>query len=81
MGVPCVTLQGKGHAQNVGVSLLAAIGLRDGWVARTEEEYISLAVSLGRLIHGVVFVCAPDIMRSVRGICPSHEHHYLVSGG
>jgi predicted O-linked N-acetylglucosamine transferase (SPINDLY family) len=44
MGVPCVTLRGKGHAQNVGVSLLGAIGMQEGWVASTEEEYVDLAV-------------------------------------
>ena len=48
MGVPCVTLRGSGHAHNVGVSLLGAVGLEDGWVAQTEEEYIELAVSGGR---------------------------------
>ena len=44
MGVPCVTLRGSGHAQNVGVSLLRAVGMPEGWVARTEEEYVDLAV-------------------------------------
>ncbi len=27
MGVPCITLRGGGHAHNVGVSLLTAVGL------------------------------------------------------
>ncbi|GAX74309.1 hypothetical protein CEUSTIGMA_g1758.t1 [Chlamydomonas eustigma] len=45
MGVPCLTLRGGGHAHNVGVSLLSALGLSEGWVACSEEEYIQLAVS------------------------------------
>lgn len=53
MGVPCITLRGKGHAHNVGVTLLTAIGLDKGdeggsptrsWVADTEEQYVELAV-------------------------------------
>lgn len=44
MGVPCITLEGQCHAHNVGVSLLTALGMVDGWVARSEEEYIELAV-------------------------------------
>ena len=44
MGVPCVTLRGGGHAHNVGVSLMRAVGLEEDWVAGTEEEYIDMAV-------------------------------------
>ena len=56
MGVPCVTLRGGGHAHNVGVSLLGAVGLAGrgggeegggGWVADTEEQYIEFAVGGG----------------------------------
>ena len=55
MGVPCVTLRGGGHAHNVGVSLLGAVGLAGrgggeeglGWVADTEEQYIELVVGGG----------------------------------
>lgn len=43
-GVPCVTLAGRCHAHNVGVSLLAACGLTAGWVASSEDEYVQLAV-------------------------------------
>lgn len=35
---------GKGHAHNVGVSLLEAVGLGCDWVARTEDQYVELAV-------------------------------------
>jgi predicted O-linked N-acetylglucosamine transferase (SPINDLY family) len=42
MGVPCITLRGKCHAQNVGVSLLTTVGLTD-WIADDEDHYIRLA--------------------------------------
>ena len=29
----------------MGVSLLAALGMRDGWVAASEEQYVELAVA------------------------------------
>ena len=45
MGVPCLTLAGGCHAHNVGVSLLHAVGLQDGWIARTQQEYLELAVA------------------------------------
>jgi len=43
MGVPCVTLRGPGHAQNVGVSLMAAIGIGEQWVASSTQSYVELA--------------------------------------
>ncbi|GAB2255170.1 hypothetical protein Droror1_Dr00008948 [Drosera rotundifolia] len=45
MGVPCVTMEGRVHAHNVGVSLLKNIGLGH-LVAKTEDEYVKLAVKL-----------------------------------
>ncbi|CAN0847167.1 Probable UDP-N-acetylglucosamine--peptide N-acetylglucosaminyltransferase SPINDLY [Linum grandiflorum] len=45
MGVPCVTMAGAVHAHNVGVSLLSKVGLGH-LVAKSEEEYIQLAVNL-----------------------------------
>ncbi|PWA38733.1 UDP-N-acetylglucosamine--peptide N-acetylglucosaminyltransferase SPINDLY [Artemisia annua] len=45
MGVPCVTMGGSVHAHNVGVSLLSAVGL-EHLVAKTEDEYIRLAIQL-----------------------------------
>merc|ERR1719329_1575295 len=48
MGVPVVTLRGRGvHAQNVGASLLASVQLED-LVADTEDEYVQKAITLGR---------------------------------
>nr|GEY20977.1 probable UDP-N-acetylglucosamine--peptide N-acetylglucosaminyltransferase SPINDLY [Tanacetum cinerariifolium] len=45
MGVPCVTMGDSVHAHNVGVSLLNAVGL-EHLVAKTEDEYIRLAIHL-----------------------------------
>ncbi|XP_074581727.1 putative UDP-N-acetylglucosamine--peptide N-acetylglucosaminyltransferase SPINDLY [Curcuma longa] len=45
MGVPCVTMAGSVHAHNVGVSLLTRVGL-GRLVAKTEEEYVKLALKL-----------------------------------
>jgi len=48
MGVPMVTLRGRGiHAQNVGASLLRAVQLGD-FVANSEEEYVQKASELAR---------------------------------
>jgi predicted O-linked N-acetylglucosamine transferase (SPINDLY family) len=48
MGVPVVTLRGRGiHAQNVGHSLLATVQLED-LAANSEEEYVQIASALGR---------------------------------
>lgn len=45
MGVPCITMAGSVHAHNVGVSLLKNVGL-ERLVAKTEDEYIQLALQL-----------------------------------
>jgi predicted O-linked N-acetylglucosamine transferase (SPINDLY family) len=45
MGVPVVTLEGRTQASRVGASILHAAGLGE-WVARSEDDYVSLAVSL-----------------------------------
>ncbi|XP_078435276.1 tetratricopeptide repeat (TPR)-like superfamily protein [Wolffia australiana] len=45
MGVPCVTMSGAVHAHNVGVSLLSNLGL-ESLVARTEDEYVQVAIQL-----------------------------------
>ena len=44
MGVPCITLQGKCHSHNVGVSLLTSIGLQADWVAKDKDEYVDIAI-------------------------------------
>ena len=46
MGVPVITLAGESHMARVGASLLRAAG-RPEWVARTTDDYVELARSLG----------------------------------
>ena len=50
---PSLSGAGQCHAHNVGVSLLAALDMREGWVAASEDEYVRLAVEaatdVGRL--------------------------------
>lgn len=43
MGVPCLTMRGKGHAHNVGVSLITCVGLGEEWIADSKSDYISKA--------------------------------------
>jgi predicted O-linked N-acetylglucosamine transferase (SPINDLY family) len=45
MGVPVITLAGSAYASRAGVSLLTNVGIPE-LVARTPEEYISIAVNL-----------------------------------
>jgi len=45
MGVPVVTIAGDAHVSRVGVSLLNNLGLPE-LVAKTEEEYVAIAVNL-----------------------------------
>lgn len=48
MGVPCLTMKGKGHAHNVGVSILTNVGLGDEWIAKSTHEYIVKAQNAAR---------------------------------
>ena len=48
MGVPCVTLAGACHAHNVGVSLMTAVGVAQSWIARTQEEYVTMALNAAK---------------------------------
>ena len=47
MGVPVVTLAGNSHHERFGLSILSNIGL-ENLCARTEEEYVDIAVGLAR---------------------------------
>ncbi len=47
MGVPVVTLAGSIHAGRVGASLLSAAGMPD-LIARSEDDYVSIAAGLAR---------------------------------
>lgn len=46
MGVPVVTLTGRVHAHNVGVSLLNSVSVVSHLIANTKEEYIKIASQL-----------------------------------
>jgi len=83
MGVPCLTLGGKCHAHNVGVSLMKAVGL-DEFVARSEDDYVRVAQEvaadlsgLGRLREGLrgAMLASPlcDAPRFVRGLEETYE--------
>ena len=50
MGVPVVTLAGDRHVSRVGVTLLTNVGLAE-LVARDEQEYVKLAVSLAQDVN------------------------------
>ncbi|MCJ7484502.1 MAG: hypothetical protein MUO31_16250, partial [Thermodesulfovibrionales bacterium] len=47
MGVPVVTLSGTTYASRGGVTLLSNVGLKD-LIAKTHDEYISIAVNLAK---------------------------------
>lgn len=49
MGVPVVTLKGKSHSQNVGVSLLTSVGpLVSDLIAENEDHFVEIAVKLAQ---------------------------------
>uniref|UniRef100_A0A0E0EP11 Probable UDP-N-acetylglucosamine--peptide N-acetylglucosaminyltransferase SPINDLY n=1 Tax=Oryza meridionalis TaxID=40149 RepID=A0A0E0EP11_9ORYZ len=62
MGVPCVTMAGSVHAHNVGVSLLAKVGL-GRLVAKSEDEYVSLALDLAADVTAL-----QELRMSLRGL-------------
>jgi predicted O-linked N-acetylglucosamine transferase (SPINDLY family) len=47
MGVPAVTLHGRTATARIGASIMIALGLAD-WAARSEEEYVALALAKAR---------------------------------
>ncbi|KAL6769284.1 OGT1 [Auxenochlorella protothecoides x Auxenochlorella symbiontica] len=53
MGVPCLTLAGRCHAHNVGVSLLTAVGLQEEWVAHDLDAYVAAAVRAAGDVPGL----------------------------
>lgn len=52
MGVPVITLRGKGYAALQGVSILSCAGLQD-WIADDIDEYVSLAKSAAKDVHRI----------------------------
>jgi predicted O-linked N-acetylglucosamine transferase (SPINDLY family) len=55
MGVPVITLAGDAHLSRIGVSLLSNIGLTD-LIAKTHDEYVSIAVNLANDLKRVQFL-------------------------
>jgi protein O-GlcNAc transferase len=53
MGVPVVTLRGRGHAHNASHSLLSAAGLADAWSARDQDEYVAIAARAAADVQGL----------------------------
>jgi len=52
MGVPVLSLAGKGHASRVGASLLSQVGLKD-WIADTSEDFTARAVRLTKDVNAL----------------------------
>ncbi len=52
MGVPVITLAGKGHAARVGASLLTQLG-RDDWIVLNAADYVVCAEKLAADISGL----------------------------
>lgn len=71
MGVPVVTLVGSTHRSRVSLSLLSSIGLAQ-LSARSEDEYVSIAVELARDRAGLAKLAA-----SLRRMMP---HSPLMDG-
>ena len=52
MGVPVVTLSGSTVASRLSASILTALGMQD-WIARSDEEYVRIAVQAARDLPGL----------------------------
>jgi len=75
MGVPVVTLKGRGiHAQNVGASLLSAVQLGE-LVAETEEEFVKQAAACARNVARLAALRAGLRTRMQRSVlCDGPRH-------
>ena len=75
MGVPCLTLAGKCHAQNVGVSLIRAVGLDESWISTSIDNYVNTAVEKASDYHAVA-----ELRRQLRplmlqsDLCNAKDH-------
>ena len=54
-GLPTVSLAGDNHRSRVGYSIMSQVDLGD-WVAKSEEEYISIAVSKAKNLEALSIV-------------------------
>ncbi|CAJ1461057.1 unnamed protein product, partial [Effrenium voratum] len=75
MGVPVVTLKGRGiHAQNVGASLLSAVQLED-LVTDTEEDFVKQAAACARNLPRLAALRAGLRTRMMRSVlCDGPRH-------
>ncbi len=60
--MPTITLEGRNHAQNVGVTLNAAVGLRGGFVGTDKAHYVRLAAHWADPCHW------PELARLRKGL-------------
>ena len=78
MGVPVVTLAGRMHVSRVGVSLLTNAGLPE-LVARSDEEFVSIAAGLARDVDRLARVRAGLRERFVASpVCDSEAYSRRV---
>ena len=82
MGVPVVTFTGGTEASKSGASILGALGMRE-LVARSDEEYEAIAVSLAgnrqrlaELRHGLRERLARSPLTNARAFVSQLERHY-----
>lgn len=75
MGVPVVTLKGRGiHAQNVGASLLSAVQLGD-LVTETEEDFVKQAAACAKNLPRLAALRAGLRTRMLRSVlCDGPRH-------
>jgi protein O-GlcNAc transferase len=67
MGVPVITLKGKGIHERIGASILASINKRD-WIATNRHDYIEKAVSM----------CNHPGLKMIRKTLPTHLKTTIV---
>jgi predicted O-linked N-acetylglucosamine transferase (SPINDLY family) len=75
-GVPVVTMRGAAHAHNVGVSLLAAVGLERECVAETPDAYVAKCAALAadRAALAAAREGMRAKMRAPGGLCDGEAH-------
>ena len=75
-GVPVVTMRGGSHAHNVGVSLLAAVGLERECVAETPDAYVAKCAALAadRAALAAAREGMRAKMRAPGGLCDGEAH-------
>lgn len=62
MGVPIITMKGKGVQERMGASLLASLGKKE-WIATTKQEYIDKVVELSREKLAIYKMVLPKLVK------------------